>query len=184
MTKKIRNLVIGENVNTPSLNVAAHFFGLGQIEIPQRNFARFLVMMFILYCLIIRTTWQSKMFEFMQKEMRKPEVKTIKEANETYGKNYNLYNNETEFSNGSKGKMPYYTEILTFLDDSSFEGALKLKSQHIPFIFGYHLNLTTPYLLQRMLKNKPYSEAMCGFSFPLNHKLYESFNKVSSGEEK
>jgi uncharacterized protein YfcZ (UPF0381/DUF406 family) len=60
MTNKIRNIVIGENVSMPTLNIVAHFFGCGQIVTPRRNFARFILMVFILYCLIIRTAWQSK----------------------------------------------------------------------------------------------------------------------------
>jgi hypothetical protein len=77
---KIRNLVYGEQVKSPSLNVAAHFFGLGQLVLPRRNFARFLVMSFIIYSLIIRTAWQAKIFEFMNQEMRKPQVESLVDA--------------------------------------------------------------------------------------------------------
>jgi hypothetical protein len=121
------------------------------------------------------------MFEFMQKEIRKPEVKTFEEANETYGKFYTSNSNRpvVEFSNGSKAESPYYVDIFTLMEDSSFDGVLKIKSQHIPYIFGGPLDIHAPDLLRRMLKNQPYSEAMCGFSFPLNHKLYKSFNKVN-----
>jgi predicted neutral ceramidase superfamily lipid hydrolase len=108
MTRKIRSIVIGENVSTPSLNVAAHFFGLGQIVIPRRNFARFILMMFILYCLIIRTAWQSKIFEFMQKEMRKPGVKMVDEALEKYDKEYTLAGG-IQYRNGTyQGDMTSY----------------------------------------------------------------------------
>jgi hypothetical protein len=81
---KIRNLVFGERVASPSLNVAAHFFGLGQLVLPRRNFARFLVMSFIIYSLIIRSAWQGKMFEFLNKEQRKPQVESVEEAKEKY----------------------------------------------------------------------------------------------------
>jgi hypothetical protein len=90
MDVKIRQLVYGENVHAPMLNVAAHFFGLGQLVVPGKNFARILVMIFILYCLIIRTAWQSKIFEFMNQEMRKPEVESIQEMIE---KNFTFYTN-------------------------------------------------------------------------------------------
>jgi hypothetical protein len=59
---KIRNLVYGEQVKSPSLNVAAHFFGLGQLVLPSRSFARFIVISFIIYSLIIRTAWPGKSF--------------------------------------------------------------------------------------------------------------------------
>jgi hypothetical protein len=85
---KIRKIICGENVETPSLNVTAHFFGLGQNFLPRRSFARFLVMSFIIYSLIIRTCYQGKSFEFMQKEMRKPQVQSIEEAAD---KNFEFY---------------------------------------------------------------------------------------------
>lgn len=67
MKRSIRNVVFGENVITPSLNVTMIFFGISQIVLPRKTFTRFLTMMFILFCLIIRTAWQSMMFEFMNK---------------------------------------------------------------------------------------------------------------------
>lgn len=76
---KIRNFVIGLNVSTPNLNLLMIVFGIAQKTLPGRNFARFLVMTFILFCLIMRTAWQGKIFEFMQKDMRRPEVKSIEE---------------------------------------------------------------------------------------------------------
>lgn len=36
-------------------------------------------MLFILFCLIMRTGYQGKQFEFMLKEMRRPQVQTIDE---------------------------------------------------------------------------------------------------------
>lgn len=85
---EIRNFVFGRNVTTPSLNIAAHFFGISQIVLPRRNFARYLTMLFIIYSLIIRTAWQGKMFEFMNKNMSKPEIQSIDEMIE---KNLTVY---------------------------------------------------------------------------------------------
>lgn len=88
MKLEVRNFVFGLNVTTPSLNVAAHFFGISQTILPGRNFARFLLTMFIIYTLIIRTAWQGKMFEFMQKNVTKQQVQSIEEMIE---KNYTFY---------------------------------------------------------------------------------------------
>lgn len=60
-----RNFVFGRNISSPSLNIVMIFFGVSQIKLPGRNFARYIMMVFILYCLIIRTAWQGKIFEFM-----------------------------------------------------------------------------------------------------------------------
>lgn len=36
-------------------------------------------MSFIMYCLIVRTAYQGKMYEFLTDDIRKPTVKTVKE---------------------------------------------------------------------------------------------------------
>lgn len=77
--QSFRDFIIGRNVETPHLNVLMGIFGISQITVPSRNFARYLVIVFIIYCMIIRTAWQGKMFEFMQKDMRRPEVKSVEE---------------------------------------------------------------------------------------------------------
>src|SRR5690349_25032442 len=77
--RSIRDFVIGSNVMAPSLNVVQIFFGISQIVVPRTNFARYLTMLFILFCLIIRTAWQGKMYEFMQKDVAKPEPETVEE---------------------------------------------------------------------------------------------------------
>src|SRR5690349_22994219 len=77
--RSIRDFVIGSNVMAPSLNVVQIFFGISQVVVPRTNFARYLTMLFILFCLIIRTAWQSKIYEFMQKDVAKPEPETVEE---------------------------------------------------------------------------------------------------------
>jgi hypothetical protein len=53
-----QNLVFGERVSYPSLNILAHFFGLSQVVMPTKNFARFIVMAFILLSFMIRNLYQ------------------------------------------------------------------------------------------------------------------------------
>lgn len=91
--ESVAHFAFGSNVLTPALNVVMIFFGISQVVLPRGNFARFLVMLFILYSMIIRTAWQSKMFEFLQKEMLKPEIKSFEEAIE---KGYKLWLMESE----------------------------------------------------------------------------------------
>jgi hypothetical protein len=62
----VKNLVFGKNIHSPILNVATIFFGMALNTLPRKNFSRYLMMMFILYSLVIRTCYQSKMFEHMQ----------------------------------------------------------------------------------------------------------------------
>lgn len=83
-----RDFLFGRNVTTESLNVTSIFFGVGQSAVPRRNFARFLVMVFLIYCLIIRTAYQGTMFVLMQKNIRKLGVQSIEEMIE---KNFTFY---------------------------------------------------------------------------------------------
>lgn len=84
----VRNFIFGKNVATPSLNIVMIFCGISQTVLPKRNFARFLLTLYVLYSLVIRTAWQSKLFEFLQKDMRKPEIKSFEEMIE---KNFAFY---------------------------------------------------------------------------------------------
>jgi hypothetical protein len=63
-------------------------------------------MSFIVYSLIIRTAWQSKIFEFMSQEMRKPEVKTIDEAIEKDFDFYMFYCTKTKQNMPIRGPLP------------------------------------------------------------------------------
>lgn len=60
MSKDVQKLVFGENVNTPGINVICQFFGIGQNVVPENNFARFILMMYILYCVVINTAYHGE----------------------------------------------------------------------------------------------------------------------------
>lgn len=60
-----QNFVFGALVRNPMFNIIVVFFGQGQIILPGRNLARYLLMMYILFCLIIRTGYQGVQFELM-----------------------------------------------------------------------------------------------------------------------
>jgi hypothetical protein len=79
MPRNIQSVIYGENIWTPTLNVVYIFFGLGQMKLPDKWFPRFILLMFIIFCLIFRTAYQSLLFEFMTSDMRKSSPKTIEE---------------------------------------------------------------------------------------------------------
>lgn len=54
-------------------------FGQDIHVLPGRNFARYLLTIFILFSHIMRTGYQCKQFNFMQMEMREKDVQTIDE---------------------------------------------------------------------------------------------------------
>jgi hypothetical protein len=79
MSENLQYMFYGENVNTPIFNVVGTFFGISQTRLPDANFPRILLMTFILYCLILRTAYQSLLFEYVATDMRKPSPTTIDE---------------------------------------------------------------------------------------------------------
>jgi len=79
LSRQVQNLVFGRNVSTPSLNIMIAFVGGGQFTLPRGNFARILLMIFILFSLIIRTCHQSKLFEYLQADIIKSEIQSIDE---------------------------------------------------------------------------------------------------------
>ncbi|KAG5683282.1 hypothetical protein PVAND_012571 [Polypedilum vanderplanki] len=89
--KIVRISIYGKEVKNPTLNVVSIFFGNSLIEIPTRNIPRFILILFIWFCLMFRTCYQSKLFEFMTSEMRRPEIQTI---DELFEKNYTIYSDE------------------------------------------------------------------------------------------
>jgi len=80
MPKNIRRIFYGRGIKTPGLNVIQIFFGIGQTHLPNESLLRFILIFFVLFCLIMRTCYQSKMFDFITSDMRKPPPKTLEDV--------------------------------------------------------------------------------------------------------
>lgn len=91
--KFIQNIFYGNEVKTPSLNILSIFFGISQTRLPNENFSRNILLLFVFFCLIFRTCYQSMLFEFMTSEPRRPPPKTIQDLKD---RNYSLYTTEYE----------------------------------------------------------------------------------------
>jgi len=61
-----QNFVLGRGIRNPYMNILIAIFGGSQHILPKRNFSRFLLMMFLLKCLILRTIYQGFLFEILQ----------------------------------------------------------------------------------------------------------------------
>jgi len=94
LSKSTQNIVYGDNVATPIWNVIRIFFGISQTKLPKKKFSRFILMMFIFFCLIFRTCFQSKFFEFLTGEPRHPPPRTIEDLRE---RNYGMYTLQAAF---------------------------------------------------------------------------------------
>lgn len=77
LPRSVQNFVYGRNIQTPMMNLLQIFLVGGQNRLPGRNFARFHVVMFIIWSLIIRTCYQSMLYQYLQNDLRKPPFTTI-----------------------------------------------------------------------------------------------------------
>ena len=75
----IKDYVIGRGVSRPYLNIIEIFLGGCAHGNPTINFTRVLLMIFILFCLVIRSLYQGSLFTFMQLDNRAKEVQSIDE---------------------------------------------------------------------------------------------------------
>lgn len=78
-TQSAKSLVYGSNITSPTLNLMATFLVGGQNQMPRSSFARFLLLLFMVFSLIIRTCHQSTLFKFLQADLRKPKISSYQE---------------------------------------------------------------------------------------------------------
>lgn len=78
-SKIIQFFVIGGSNQNPFLSMFISFIGGSQKVLPKSNCARFLLSIFLLYSLIIRTLYQGSFYWFLQTDRHKKEVQSIDE---------------------------------------------------------------------------------------------------------
>lgn len=78
-SKDVYNFVIGANVKDPLLNTIAVNLGVSQGKLPKGNFARYTLMILIIYCLVLRSVYLGGIFNALQSNDKKPDVKSIDE---------------------------------------------------------------------------------------------------------
>ncbi|KAG5668717.1 hypothetical protein PVAND_016645 [Polypedilum vanderplanki] len=93
---QLQKIIFVKGINFPALNVVSTFFGIPQARLPKNSFARFVLMMLIIFCLIIRTAYQGVLFDYMNSDMRKPRAKTI---DEVFEKNFTILSHKSHIGN-------------------------------------------------------------------------------------
>lgn len=84
----VGHFVFGKGIKNLYFNILLISVGGSQHIIPQRNFSRFLLMMFLLFCFVQRNLYQGYLFHFMQSDDRAKKVSTVDEMIE---KNFDFY---------------------------------------------------------------------------------------------
>lgn len=77
--ERVKAFLYGTGIKHPVDNMIAVIFGVSQSKLPRRNFARFLLMMFLIFCLVQRSIYQGSLFIFLQSEGLEKEVQTVEE---------------------------------------------------------------------------------------------------------
>jgi hypothetical protein len=72
MSKSIQDIFFGTDIRMPSYNVFGTFFGISQTRLPKESFARLLLTFFIFFCFMIRTLYQSMLFDFIATDIKMP----------------------------------------------------------------------------------------------------------------
>lgn len=101
---KVRNFVFGLGIRTPTMNLLEIFLCGGQNKVPRRNFARFILMPIVLWCLVFRTCYQSKLFEFLQCDLRKARVGSLQDAKD---QNFTIMLNMRPVASFEKLHIPF-----------------------------------------------------------------------------
>ncbi|CAG9798468.1 unnamed protein product [Chironomus riparius] len=128
LSKSARSLVYGHKVETPIWNVIRIFFGISQTKLPSQNFPRFILIMFISFCLIFRTCFQSKFFEFMTSEPRRDPPRTIEDVIE---RNYSVVSTKGFHAFSSRIDQLWQWQNITQISLFDFKKAFLTQSQNV-----------------------------------------------------
>ena len=79
VSRRVKTFIAGRGIHSPTMNLISIFLNGAQARVPGESFARFLVILFIIWSMIIRTCHQSMLFKILQADLRKPTVKTLDE---------------------------------------------------------------------------------------------------------
>lgn len=66
LPKVIQMLLYGTNVNSPTLNVLAVFFGISQTKLPFSSFGRIILTTFLMFCMVLRNGYQGNFFSLIE----------------------------------------------------------------------------------------------------------------------
>jgi Ligated ion channel L-glutamate- and glycine-binding site len=75
--KKFRAFIFGTGIRHPVTNMIMVILGVSQPKLPMRNFSRFLLMMFLIQCLVLRNAYQGSLYKFLRKDEQQQEPTTI-----------------------------------------------------------------------------------------------------------
>lgn len=85
-----REFILGEGNRMPFTNMFRAFLGGGIQPIPKKNFARFILMVWIIGCIVLTNSYQGSLFKFLHEPKKQPLPETIEEL---FAKKYTIFAN-------------------------------------------------------------------------------------------
>uniref|UniRef100_A0A182MZR6 Ionotropic glutamate receptor L-glutamate and glycine-binding domain-containing protein n=1 Tax=Anopheles dirus TaxID=7168 RepID=A0A182MZR6_9DIPT len=76
-SRAVREFVYGRGVHTPVLNLIGVTVGGGLLRLPTRNFARTLLLLWMCFCLVVRTCYQGSLFQYLQERKHVAPLQTV-----------------------------------------------------------------------------------------------------------
>ncbi|CRK97644.1 CLUMA_CG011029, isoform A [Clunio marinus] len=139
--KRVQDFVFGKGITSPSLNMITVFFGGPLYKLPKRNFARTLLGCFMVYCLIIKSTYTGALFKFIRSDARDKDVSGVKAM---IKQNFSFY--VVDSSHDLVHEIPkilnrsifiprtMLSEIHVHLLQPEFKGALLSSEEHLSYL--------------------------------------------------
>ncbi|XP_070496114.1 glutamate receptor ionotropic, NMDA 1-like [Chironomus tepperi] len=167
--KFLRNFVYGVGVKDPIMNLFLVINGLSQTKLPKRNFARFILMMVSILCLIIRSLYQGSIYKFLQSDGRHKEPQTIQELidNEYV---FILSESNLDILKHFKSSVKYKTKPLDGAKDSDLDSYILGTEKTAAFTSKFELLIYS-------LKHDKFPYKICKeYYFTVNIVLYYNQN--------
>lgn len=174
MPRKVQNFAYGLNIRTPTLNIFQIFFNGGQNRVPGRNFARFILMLFVVWSLVIRTCYQSKLYEILQLDLRKPRFETIDQLIEN---NFTLavYEDVNNVTRATEEELKKFINVTTFSDDEFAEMLVKVADPSKKMTMRFEIQNFKSYLTHLKLENLPIYQLKETISLSLGGMVFSKF---------
>ncbi|XP_058811320.1 ionotropic receptor 21a-like [Topomyia yanbarensis] len=107
---RVRNFVYGSEQTAAYLNLLQIFFGGGIGRTPGRNFARTLLLLWVIFCFVIRTLYQGSLYLYLQRSMSHAPLETMDDIHRSGIPYYMLEIGERYFNT-----MPHILERTTLV---------------------------------------------------------------------
>lgn len=137
---KVKDFVYGYKVRSPHMNFLIAIVGGSQRRLPKNNFARFILMTFLLFCLVMRALYQGSLYEFLQSESSEKEPQTIEEMAQKEYKfymivSYDDFTKENIYMIGRKRVISpeVIKKLMVEVLDYHFQGTLMLKMSQVVY---------------------------------------------------